>query len=140
MSIEHTARHGADAGYEVVVASDGTSTVSDEWQHAALNYAMNNVGKVATAARSRRRSGRERPCRPTSLLRAGYIDGEWVDADSGATFAVVNPATGEVDREVPRMGAAETRARIDARAAGAAGLARMLAKERARSCAAGPTS
>jgi gluconolactonase len=48
MSIEHTARHGADAGYEVVVASDGTSTVSDEWQHAALNFAMNNVGKVAT--------------------------------------------------------------------------------------------
>jgi gluconolactonase len=50
MSIEHTARHGADAGYEVVVASDGTSTTSDEWQHAALNYAMNNVGKVATCA------------------------------------------------------------------------------------------
>jgi gluconolactonase len=50
MSIEHTARHGADAGYEVVVASDGTSTVSDEWQHAALNYAMNNVGNVATCA------------------------------------------------------------------------------------------
>jgi gluconolactonase len=50
MSIEHTARHGADAGYEIVVASDGTSTISEEWQHAALNYAMNNVGKVATCA------------------------------------------------------------------------------------------
>jgi gluconolactonase len=50
MSIEHTARHGADAGYQVVVASDGTSTISEEWQHAALNYAMNNVGKVATCA------------------------------------------------------------------------------------------
>jgi gluconolactonase len=50
MSIEHTARHGADAGYEVVVVSDGTSTVSEEWQHAALNYAMNNVGKVASCA------------------------------------------------------------------------------------------
>ena len=50
MSIEHTARHGADAGYEVVVASDGPSTISEEWQHAALNYAMNNVGKVATCA------------------------------------------------------------------------------------------
>jgi gluconolactonase len=50
MSIEHTARHGADAGYEVVVASDGTSTISEEWQHAALNYAMNNVGKVASCA------------------------------------------------------------------------------------------
>src|SRR5213593_4541842 len=37
MSIEHTARHAADAGYRAVVASDGTSTVDDEWQHAALN-------------------------------------------------------------------------------------------------------
>jgi gluconolactonase len=50
MSIEHTARHGADAGYEVVVASDGTSTTDDEWQNAALNYAMTNVAKVATCA------------------------------------------------------------------------------------------
>jgi gluconolactonase len=48
MSIEHTARHGADAGYEVWVASDGTSTTSDEWQHAALNYALTNVGRAAT--------------------------------------------------------------------------------------------
>ena len=47
MSIEHTARHGADAGYEVVVVSDGTSTTGDEWQHAALNYAMTNVAQVA---------------------------------------------------------------------------------------------
>jgi gluconolactonase len=48
MSIEHTARHGADAGYEIVVASDGTSTVNDEWQNAALNYALTNVARVAT--------------------------------------------------------------------------------------------
>jgi gluconolactonase len=47
MSIEHTARHGADAGYEVIVVSDGTSTTGDEWQNAALNYAMTNVAQVA---------------------------------------------------------------------------------------------
>jgi gluconolactonase len=47
MSIEHTARHGADAGYQVVVVSDGTSTTSDEWQQAALNYALTNVAQVA---------------------------------------------------------------------------------------------
>jgi gluconolactonase len=47
MSIEHTARHAADAGYRAVVASDGTSTVNDEWQNAALNYAMQNVAVVA---------------------------------------------------------------------------------------------
>jgi gluconolactonase len=50
MSIEHTARHGADAGYEIVVVSDGTSTVSDEWQNVGLNYALTNVGRTATAA------------------------------------------------------------------------------------------
>jgi gluconolactonase len=48
MSIEHTARHGADAGFKVVVVSDGTSTVSDEWQNAGLNYALTNVGEVKT--------------------------------------------------------------------------------------------
>jgi ureidoacrylate peracid hydrolase len=37
MSNEHTARHGVDAGYSVVVVSDGTSTVNEEWQKAAPN-------------------------------------------------------------------------------------------------------
>lgn len=50
MSIEHTARHAADAGYRAIVASDGTSTVDDEWQNAALNYAMQNVAVVETCA------------------------------------------------------------------------------------------
>jgi gluconolactonase len=50
MSIEHTARHAADAGYRAVVASDGTSTTSDEWQNVALNYAMQNVASVGTCS------------------------------------------------------------------------------------------
>ncbi len=50
MSIEHTARHAADAGYRAVVASDGTSTVDGEWQNAALSYAMQNVASVGTCA------------------------------------------------------------------------------------------
>jgi gluconolactonase len=58
MSIEHTARHGADAGYEVVVASDGTSTTDDEWQRAALEYAMTNVAKVATCGEIKAAIGR----------------------------------------------------------------------------------
>ncbi len=37
-----------------------------------------------------------------------YIDGAWVDADSGATFPVHNPATDEVLGTVPKLGAAET--------------------------------
>src|SRR5258707_15783012 len=40
MSLEHTTRHAADAGYVAVVASDGTSTVDDECQNAALGHAM----------------------------------------------------------------------------------------------------
>jgi gluconolactonase len=50
MSIEHTARHAADAGYRAVVASDGTSTIDDDWQRAALEYAMTNVATVGTCA------------------------------------------------------------------------------------------
>ena len=49
-SVEHTARHGADAGYTVWIASDGTSTTGDEWQNVALNYAVTNVGSVATCS------------------------------------------------------------------------------------------
>jgi gluconolactonase len=50
MSIEHTARHAADAGYVAVVASDGTSTTGPDWQDVALNYAMQNVASVATCS------------------------------------------------------------------------------------------
>lgn len=42
----------------------------------------------------------------------GYINDSWVPADTGATFAVTNPATGEELAAVPRMGAAETRRAI----------------------------
>ncbi|CAB3665287.1 Glutarate-semialdehyde dehydrogenase [Paraburkholderia graminis C4D1M] len=50
---------------------------------------------------------------PSLLKTAAYIAGEWQGADDGATFDVVNPATGEVIATVPRMGAAETRRAID---------------------------
>ena len=66
------------------------------------------------------------------VLRQGFVDGQWVDADSGATFAVVNPATQEVVAEVPRMGAAETRRAIEAAQRALPGWRGMLAKERAR--------
>ncbi len=48
-----------------------------------------------------------------ALLKArGYVDGAWVDADSGETFDVRNPATGETLATLPNMGADETRAAI----------------------------
>ena len=43
-----------------------------------------------------------------------YIDGQWLDADSGQTIAVNNPATGEIIGSVPKMGRAETRRAIEA--------------------------
>jgi gluconolactonase len=48
-SIEHTARHAADAGYRAVVVTDGTSTIDDEWQNAALNYALQNIAERVPA-------------------------------------------------------------------------------------------
>jgi len=46
----------------------------------------------------------------TALFRQqAYIDGAWLDADSGQTISVNNPATGEILGTVPKMGAAETR-------------------------------
>ncbi|MBP6563537.1 MAG: NAD-dependent succinate-semialdehyde dehydrogenase [Neisseriaceae bacterium] len=37
-----------------------------------------------------------------------YIDGQWLDADSGQTLTVTNPATGAVLGTVPKMGQTET--------------------------------
>ena len=49
----------------------------------------------------------------TKLFRQqGYIDGEWVDADTKQTFDVTDPATGQKLGAVPNMGADETRRAI----------------------------
>ena len=45
---------------------------------------------------------------------ANFIAGEWVQADSGRTIAVTNPATGKTIGTVPDCGAAETRRAIEA--------------------------
>ncbi|SEH37486.1 NAD-dependent succinate-semialdehyde dehydrogenase [Magnetospirillum fulvum] len=50
----------------------------------------------------------------TLLRNRAYIDGLWCDAESGATFAVTNPADGTLLASVPAMGAAETRRAIAA--------------------------
>ncbi len=50
MSIEHTARTGADKGYYVVVPEDGCSTMNAEWHNASINYALQNVSTVTTCA------------------------------------------------------------------------------------------
>ncbi len=52
----------------------------------------------------------------TLVKRQGFIDGRWVDADSGAVFAVTDPASGQTLIEVADMGVAETQRAIDAAA------------------------
>jgi succinate-semialdehyde dehydrogenase/glutarate-semialdehyde dehydrogenase len=71
------------------------------------------------------------PLKDASLLRqANLLNGAWVQADSGETIAVTNPANGAVIGHVPAMGAAETRRAIEAAAVAQKTWARMLAKER----------
>lgn len=43
-----------------------------------------------------------------------YLGGVWLDADSGETIAVSNPATGETLGSVPKMGSTEARRAIEA--------------------------
>lgn len=51
----------------------------------------------------------------SNLLRQhAYINGAWSEADSGNTFAVTNPATGEILTRVADCGAAETQRAIAA--------------------------
>ena len=46
MSVEHTARTGADKGYFMIVPEDACSTMNAEWHAASLGYAMQNVAIV----------------------------------------------------------------------------------------------
>jgi succinate-semialdehyde dehydrogenase/glutarate-semialdehyde dehydrogenase len=68
---------------------------------------------------------------PSLLKQQAYIDGAWRNADSGRTFAVTNPATGEHLADVPDMGVAETRRAIEAAHAAFKSWRSKTAKERA---------
>ncbi|MRW90120.1 NADP-dependent succinate-semialdehyde dehydrogenase [Duganella sp. FT80W] len=68
---------------------------------------------------------------PSLLRQQAYLNGQWSDADNGATLAVTNPATGEQLGTVPLMGAAETRRAIDAANAAWPAWRKKTARERA---------
>ncbi len=59
-----------------------------------------------------------------------YINGQWMDAKSGETIDVTNPATGERLGTIPKMGAAETADAIEAARIAQKAWAAMTAKER----------
>ena len=48
MSIEHTARTGADKGYFMYVPEDCCSTMNADWHNASINYALQNVSTVTS--------------------------------------------------------------------------------------------
>ena len=50
---------------------------------------------------------------PTLLRTQAYVGGEWIDADSGATFDVTDPATGDDVASVADLGVDETRRAVD---------------------------
>ncbi|KAA1192550.1 NAD-dependent succinate-semialdehyde dehydrogenase [Pseudohalioglobus sediminis] len=68
-----------------------------------------------------------------SLLKTqAYIDGQWVDADNGATLPVSNPANGEVIANIAKVGAAETRRAVEAAHRAMQAWKQRPAKERAQ--------
>ena len=68
---------------------------------------------------------------PSLLKSQAYINGQWVDADNGATFPVTNPANGELIVEVAKVGAAETARAIAAADAAMQSWKKQSAKARA---------
>ena len=68
---------------------------------------------------------------PSLLCTQAYVAGEWIDADSGATFDVTNPARGDVLVSLPDLGIDETRRAIDAAEAAQKDWAARTGKERA---------
>ena len=68
---------------------------------------------------------------PALLRQQCYINGQWRNANSGGTIDVTNPANGEVIASIPKMGAEETNAAIEAARIAQITWRSMLAKERA---------
>jgi succinate-semialdehyde dehydrogenase/glutarate-semialdehyde dehydrogenase len=68
---------------------------------------------------------------PKLFRQSCYVDGAWVDAASGGTITVDNPATGEIVGTVPKFGGGETRTAIEAADRAFVEWRKKTAKERA---------
>src|SRR5688572_26390624 len=69
---------------------------------------------------------------PTLFRDRCFLDGAWMDADSGQRFDVDNPADGSIVGSVPSMGAAETQRAIAAAQAAFPAWSTMTAKDRSK--------
>ena len=68
---------------------------------------------------------------PALFRQQCYVGGDWVDADSGATFDVIDPANGQTIGTVPSFGVAETRRAVEAANAAYPAWRALTGKERA---------
>ncbi len=69
---------------------------------------------------------------PSLLETRAYVAGEWIDADDGKTFSVVNPARGDIIAEVADLSRAEVKRAIAAATQAMKGWTARTAKERAQ--------
>ena len=51
---------------------------------------------------------------PALLATKAFVAGEWIDADNGETFNIMNPARHDIVASIPDLGVAETKRAIDA--------------------------
>ena len=68
---------------------------------------------------------------PALFREACYVDGQWIQADSGQTVPVDNPATGELIGKVPKVSVVETKRAIQAANRAFLTWSKKTAKERA---------
>jgi gluconolactonase len=97
MSIEHTARTGADKGYVMVIPEDGCSTMNADWHRASIDYAMQNVAAVTTSdevlkAISGNGSGGDYEDSLTTAKTLQMAIGDLLDAPTDATLAAARTA------------------------------------------------
>lgn len=72
-------------------------------------------------------------CQERTLLRSqNYVNGAWIEADSGKKIPVINPADGKMLAEVPCCGAKEARRAIEAASAAWPAWRALLAEQRGR--------
>ena len=69
---------------------------------------------------------------PSLLVFKSYVAGEWIAADDGSTFAVTNPARGDVICQLPNLGRAEAARAIKAAHVAHREWAKRTGKERAQ--------
>ena len=50
MAVEHTVRDAADHGYTPLLVTDATSSINEDWQQAALTYALTNIAGFTTTS------------------------------------------------------------------------------------------